>query len=212
MQAALSPQFDTLEQERETRTFGMWVFLMTELMLFGGLFTMYTVYRSQYPAAFADASHHLDVVLGGINTGVLLVSSLTMALAVRAAKIGESRIKQALLLALTAGLGTLFMGIKGLEYYQHYLNHEVPGLNFEYAGVYAAPAQLFFILYFAMTGLHAIHLTIGIAIVAWMLVRSLLGQFSPAYYSPVELTGLYWHFVDIIWIFLLPLLYLIPKH
>jgi cytochrome c oxidase subunit III len=207
--AVLDPQFETLEQQHETRTFGMWIFLVTELMLFGAMFTMYTVYRSFYSEAFAEGSRRLDLLLGGINTAVLIVSSLCMALAVHAARTNTNRIPQTLWLAATGALGTLFLVIKGYEYYLHYLHGEVPALNFQVAGPLAGQVQLFFWLYFAMTGVHAIHLIIGIGVVGIMVLRALLGHFRPNAYTPVELTGLYWHFIDIVWIFLLPLLYLI---
>ncbi len=204
----LAPQFDTVEQQHETRTLGMWVFLMTELMLFGGLFVAYTAYRYFNPDAFAVGSSHLDATLGVINTGVLLISSLMMALAVHSAQIG-SRKALMLFLVLTMLLGIVFMGIKGVEYYTHYTDRLAPGVNFVFTGPQAHGVELFMFLYFAMTGLHAVHLTIGIFLVLVMLIFSWRGRVSQAYWTPVELTGLYWHFVDIIWVFLFPLLYLI---
>lgn len=204
----LSPQFETVEQQHDTRTFGMWVFLMTELMLFSALFTTYAVYRFVYPNAFVIGSRLLDVNLGAINTAVLIVSSLMMALAVNCAQL-RSRKLLALFLLLTMVLGLAFLGIKAVEYYRHWRDGLAPGVNWRYAGQDAGPVQLFFMLYFAMTGLHAIHLTVGIGLVAVMLIRALLGNFANGYFTPVEMTGLYWHFVDIIWIFLFPLLYLI---
>ena len=204
----LAPQFDSLEQQHETRTLGMWVFLMTELMLFGGLFTAYTAYRYVYPDAFAMGSSRLDMNLGAINTAVLIISSLTMALAVHSAQVGSGK-AIALFLILTMMLGTVFMGIKGVEYYHHYVERLAPGIAFDVTGPQARGIQLFMLLYFAMTGLHAIHLTIGIALVAVMLLFTWRGHVSQAYWTPIELTGLYWHFVDIVWVFLFPLLYLI---
>lgn len=209
--ARIDPQFDSLAQQHEARTFGMWIFLVTELMLFGALFTLYGAYRVFYPEAFAAASNRLDLTIGTANTAVLIVSSLMMALAVQRAQRGSSRMSIALLLVMTAGLGTLFLGLKGYEYYLHLVNREVPGLNFQYEGALAPQVELFFMLYFVMTGVHAIHLMIGIGVVGVMTVRALLGQFTPASYTPLELSGLYWHFVDIIWVFLLPLLYLIGR-
>jgi cytochrome c oxidase subunit 3 len=208
---ALDPQFETLAQQHDTRTFGMWIFLVTELMLFGAMFTMYTIYRSFYPEAFAEGSHRLDLLLGGINTAVLILSSLCMALAVHTARTTTSRIPLALWLAATGALGTLFLGIKGYEYYLHYAHAEMPVVNFQVTGPLAGQVQLFFWLYFALTGVHAVHLLIGIGLVAIMVLRALLGHFKPNAYTPLELTGLYWHFVDIVWIFLLPLLYLIAR-
>jgi cytochrome c oxidase subunit III len=209
--AILDPQFDSLEQQHHARTFGMWIFLVTELMLFGAAFTLYAAYRVFYPEAFAEGSNHLDLAIGGINTVVLIVSSLMMALAVQRAQMGSGRITIALLLLLTAGLGTVFLGLKGYEYYLHVVNHEIPGVDFHFEGPLAQQVELFFFLYFAMTGVHAIHLIIGISLVGVMIVRSMLGHFTPASYTPLELTGLYWHFVDIVWVFLLPLLYLIGR-
>jgi len=210
-EAILDPQFESTQQQHDTRTFGMWVFLLTELMLFGAMITIYIAYRSFYPDAFAEGSRHLDLALGGINTGVLIISSLLMALAVYRAQTSRNRLALALLLLGTAMLGTLFLVIKAYEYYLHYINGEVPVLNFQYAGAQVNQVQLFFWLYFALTGVHAIHLLIGIALVGVMILRALLGHFSPQKYTPVELTGLYWHFVDIVWIFLFPLLYLIAR-
>lgn len=206
--AVLAEQFDSLQHQHETRTFGMWVYLITELMLFGGLFAAYATYRVVYPQAFAEGSSHLDVNLGAINTAVLILSSLTMALAVHSAQVGRHK-ALVLFLFLTAMFGTVFMGIKALEYYHHYQEQLAPGVAFNFAGPLAGQVQIFFVLYFALTGLHAIHLTVGILLVAVMLVLSWRHYISAEYWTPVELLGLYWHFVDIVWIFLFPLLYLI---
>ncbi len=204
-------QFASLEQQRETATLGMWVFLVTELLLFGALFTVYTVYRFGAPEGFADASQHLDKTLGGINTAVLISSSFMMALAVHGAQTGgRKRLIGGLLLTIL--LGVLFLGIKGYEYYHHYEEHKAPGLDFDYAGPYAPAAKLFFFLYFGMTGLHALHMLIGLGLVSFLLFGSWRGKFLEEYHTPVELAGLYWHFVDIVWIFLFPLFYLIVKH
>lgn len=209
--AHLDMQFENTAQQHDTRIFGMWVFLATELMLFGGMFTIYTVYRAFYPSAFAEGSRHLDLVLGSINTAVLIVSSLCIALAVHVARTSGKRLTVAFWLLATTGLGVVFLGIKGYEYYLHYLNGEVPVLNWTYGGAQAGQVQLFFWLYFAMTGVHALHLLIGIGVVTLLMLLALRGRYKPVSYTPVEMTGLYWHFVDIIWIFLLPLLYLIAK-
>jgi cytochrome c oxidase subunit III len=208
---ALAHQFATLEQQAEVSTLGMWVFLVTEVLFFGGLFLVYTVYRTLYPAAFAAASHELDVVLGGINTAVLITSSLTMALAVRAAQHGERRTLLLFLLA-TMILGAAFLGIKGLEYYHKFVEHHVPGAGFQFEKAHARHAQIFFSLYFMMTGLHALHMVAGIGVMAVMVVLAWRGRFTSEYYAPIEVSGLYWHFVDIVWIFLFPLLYLIGRH
>jgi cytochrome c oxidase subunit 3 len=209
--AALESQFRDLEQQRETASLGMWIFLMTELLLFGALFTAYTVYRFSYPQTFAAASRDLEAGLGATNTAVLIGSSLGMALAVYGAQTnGRKRLLFGLALAIV--LGTVFMVIKGVEYYHHYLHAEFPGLAFDYARPHAREMQVFFFLYFAMTGVHAIHLTVGIVLVCVVLFKAWRRAYTPDYHTPVELSGLYWHFVDIVWIFLFPLLYLIDIH
>lgn len=209
-QAALANQFDDLEQQREASSLGMWVFLITEIMFFGGLFTGYTVYRHAYPEGFVAASRHLGVLLGAINTGVLICSSLTMALAVHAAQVGRRKALVGLLL-LTILLGSVFLGIKAVEYTHKFREHLVPGVAFAFEGEHAPQVQLFFGFYFAMTGMHAVHMIIGIGLLTVLALRASRGRFSPTHYSPVELTGLYWHFVDIVWIYLFPLLYLIGR-
>jgi cytochrome c oxidase subunit 3 len=203
----LGPQYNTLEQQDHTASFGMWVFLATELMLFGGLFTAYTFYRTVYTEGFAEGSRHLDLLLGGTNTAVLICSSISMALAVRSAKLGQRR-TLLLLLGVTAALGAVFMGIKGVEYWKDAADGLVPRLAWYYDGPYPRAVQLFMLAYFALTGLHAIHLTIAIGAVLIVLGMAWRGAFPPAHYAPVEVLGLYWHFVDMVWIFLLPLLYL----
>jgi cytochrome c oxidase subunit 3 len=209
--AALAHQFDDLAQQREAATLGMWVFLVTEVLFFGGLFLVYSVYRTIYPAAFAAASHELDVMLGSINTVVLITSSLTMALGVRAAQTGQRRLLLIFLIA-TMVLGATFLGIKSVEYYHKFVEHHVPGPGFVFEAEHARHAQIFFSLYFVMTGLHAVHMIIGLGIMAVMLWWSWRGTITTEYYSPIEISGLYWHFVDIVWIFLFPLLYLIGRH
>jgi cytochrome c oxidase subunit 3 len=210
-QPALAHHFDSLDQQKDAATLGMWVFLVTEVLFFGGLFVTYLVYRAWYPEAFAAASHELDVVLGTINTAVLITSSLTMALAVHAAQLGQ-RSRLMMFLVLTMILGAAFLGIKSVEYYHKFVEHHVPGPSFHFEGEYAAHAQIFFSLYFVMTGLHALHMIIGIGIMLVMLWWSWRGTITPEYASPIEISGLYWHFVDIVWIFLFPLLYLIGRH
>ena len=204
-------QFDTSLQQYEASTLGMWVFLLTEIMFFGGMFLGYAVYRLIYPEAFTEGSHHLDVVLGGINTAVLLGSSLTMALAVHAAQVGE---RQQLIrfLAGTLGLGLVFLGIKAIEYAHKFAAHLVPGSRFVYEGPHAPQVQLFLSFYFGMTGMHALHMIIGIGLLSVLMRRAWRGRFSPEYHTPVEVVGLYWHFVDVVWIFLFPLLYLLGRH
>jgi cytochrome c oxidase subunit III len=208
---AVAHQFDSLAQQREATTLGMWVFLVTEVLFFGGLFMVYTVYRSWYPEAFAAASHELDIVLGTVNTAVLITSSLTMALAVHASQLGERK-RLLIFLALTMALGLTFLGIKSVEYYHKFVEHHVPGPAFQFEREYMRNAQLFFSLYFVMTGLHALHMIIGLGIMTWMFRWSWNGTITEDYNAPIEISGLYWHFVDIVWIFLFPLLYLLGRH
>ena len=208
---ALAHHFEDLGQQREAATLGMWVFLVTEVLFFGGLFAAYSIYRAWYPEAFAFASHELDITLGTINTVVLITSSLTMALAVHAAQTGDRR-KLIGFLIVTMILGASFLGIKSVEYYHKFVEHHIPGPNFSFEAEYFRNAQIFFSLYFVMTGLHALHMIIGLGIMLWMLVWSLNGTITQEYASPIEISGLYWHFVDIVWIFLFPMLYLIGRH
>jgi cytochrome c oxidase subunit 3 len=218
--SALAHQFEDLGQQMEAATLGMWLFLITEIMFFGGLFTGYAVYRFKYYDAFVAGSHELSILLGGINTGVLIASSLTMALGVHAAQQGR-RNALVVFLVLTIVLGGVFLGIKVVEYKDKFEHHLVPGSSFHYephvsarSGVRADPrhVQLFFSFYFAMTGMHALHMVIGVGLMTVLLGMALRNRFSPQWYSPVEMSGLYWHFVDIVWIFLFPLLYLIGLH
>jgi cytochrome c oxidase subunit 3 len=205
--------FDSLEHQQETTLFGMWAFLATEVLIFGGIFTAYTTYRIAYGPAFEAASRHLNLWIGGINTLVLLTSSLTMVLAVHAARQGERRATTVQLL-LTAVLGTAFLALKALEYYLDYRENLVPGWAFdpaEWSALKVNPqhVQLFFIFYYCLTGLHAVHLIIGIAVVLVLAGFASRNYFTAGFHSPVEAWGLYWHFIDVVWVFLLPLLYLI---
>ena len=209
--AARAHQFDDAEQQRDAVTMGMWVFLVTEIMFFGGLFASYVVYRALYPAAFAVASQALDIKLGTLNTAVLLVSSFTMVVAVFGSQTGRRRPLVGGL-ALTITLGLVFLAIKFYEYYQKYVEHYIPGPSFTFPEPYTQPAKMYFTLYFAMTGLHAVHMIVGCGLLTVLIVMARRGRFTPDYNSPVEISGLYWHFVDIIWIFLYPLLYLIGRH
>ena len=208
---ALQHHFNSMEQQRDASSLGMWVFLVTEILFFGGLFLAYTVYRSQYPRAFAEASRHLDITLGTFNTAVLIISSLTMALAVYSAALGRRKAIIAFLLA-TMALGGVFLGVKAVEYSHKFHDHLVPGPGFRFPGADANQAQIFYSLYFAMTGLHAAHMIIGIGLLTVLVLQARKGRYGPDYYTPVEVSGLYWHFVDIVWIFLFPLLYLIGRH
>ena len=232
--------FDTMPQQKEAAVLGMWVFLLTEILFFGGLFVAYMIYRVWYFDAFAEASRRLSLFWGGLNTAVLIGSSLTMAMAVRGAQTNKRKATVNWLI-LTMILGAVFLGVKVIEYQDKFANYEVPGPSFNWlaheqheaaAGehVAAAPAegehrklslspeqlqrttQIYFSLYFTMTGLHALHMIIGIglmSVITWMAWK---GRFDGEYYTPVEMSGLYWHFVDIVWIFLFPLLYLVERH
>jgi len=218
---ALLHHFATEEQQRDSASFGMWIFLSTEVMFFGGLFCAYLIYRLKYFGEFAAASQTLNWQLGMTNTAVLICSSLTVVLAVWAAQ----HSKRALLLGslvLTLILGFAFLGIKAVEYAEKFEKHHVPGPSFQFDHVkiptapgqpeqFANPshAQIYFALYFIMTGLHALHMIIGIGIFVWLLFIAWKGRLTPEYNTPMEIGGLYWHFVDIVWIYLFPLLYLI---
>jgi cytochrome c oxidase subunit 3 len=203
--------FDSLEQQYAAASLGMWVFLATEVLFFGGLFLVYLVYRLSYPQEFGEASRTLDLFWGATNTVVLITSSLTMALAVAAAQ-ADNRSRTVLFLGVTMVLGAAFLGVKAVEYTHKFAEHHVPGPGFTFEGQHPEHAQIFFSLYFVMTGLHALHMVIGLGVLAAMAIMARRGRFSAAYSTPVEVAGLYWHFVDIIWIFLFPLLYLISRH
>ncbi len=264
---ALQHHFDTMGQQKEAAVIGMWVFLLTEILFFGGLFMAYMLYRTWYFDAFAEASRSLDIFWGALNTAVLIFSSLTMAMAVRCAQTNQRK-ATVIWLILTTQLGMEFLGVKVIEYRDKFTHHHVPGYNVQWAGEHpsttpgageaapaegagaaaagaehpsttlgagaAAPAaegaagghrelslspeqlqlttQIYFSLYFTMTGLHALHMIIGIglmSVITWMAWK---GKFDEEYYTPVEMSGLYWHFVDIVWIFLFPLLYLVERH
>ena len=186
---------------------------MINRLAMAGLAVMaYLVYRYLSPEGFQEASFELNRVWGTINTAVLICSSLTMALAVRAAQTSQDRGKQVLFLFITILFGLAFLGIKGIEYYDKFVHHHVPGPHFHWDGHFPKPAEQFYSLYFAMTGLHALHMIIGIGIMTVILVMAWRRTFDSEYYTPVEVAGLYWHFVDIVWIFLFPLLYLIGGH
>ena len=246
-------QFQTLEHQKESATLGMWVFLITEILFFGGLFMAYTVNRHAFPTAFGVGGNMLDLTLGAVNTVVLILSSFTMAMAVWSAQTSKKGGVTGFLI-LTLLLGGVFLGVKVVEYKQKFDHHLIPGHNFDIAycsknasacglsgkeladeqkeieeaveverngrsateeeGVTAlnAHAQLYFSLYFGMTGLHALHMVIGAGLLLWLIYEARKGRFDANYNTPVENIGLYWHFVDIVWIFLFPLLYLINRH
>jgi len=219
--------FETQEQQRVAATFGMWLFLLTEIMFFGGLFFSYLLYRNWYYDAFVVASNQLSVPLGGTNTAVLITSGFFMALAVWASEMKKKGLL-VLTLILTMVFGCIFIGIKYDEYHEKWEKHHIPGAHFDIAefvnphayGLHEEPlspdaaqkTQIFFSLYFAMTGLHALHMLIGLGILVWLTVRAHRGDFTAGYVAPIENFALYWHFVDIVWLFLFPLLYLINRH
>ncbi len=208
---AVAHQFDDSAQQHEAATLGMWTFLVTEIMFFGGMFLGYLIYRASFPGTFAEASNHMDIMLGTINTAVLIGSSLTVVLAVHAAHENKQR---ALLffLGLTVLLGLVFLGIKLTEYGHKFDEQLFPGMNFHYPGDNPRQAAIFFSFYFAMTGLHAVHMIIGIGIFLTLMFFARRGRYSIHYFTPVEMAGLYWHFVDVVWIFLFPLFYLLGRH
>lgn len=276
----LQHQFEDMEQQEESVSIGMWMFLVQEILFFGGLFTAYLVFRSRYPMAFAAGSNHLDAFWGGLNTIVLIVSSLTMALTVYYAQKGKRNL-QVILILLTMFFGAVFLGVKAIEYTDKYNHGLVPvtGLNKKirqdknatHETVHAKPCwdvdhnappvehvnlrgefqwtdcslvkyaqdknyltesekigyfsggeidvnkfrdkvRLFFFIYFVMTGLHALHMVVGLGLMTWLLWTAWKGNYNGDYFMPVEMSGLYWHFVDIVWIFLFPLLYLLGRH
>lgn len=235
---ALQHHFENMEQQREAGTLGMWIFLVTEIMFFGGMFLAYTLYRSTFPTSFASGSNHLDITLGAVNTGVLILSSFTMAMSVYFTQVGNHR-PQVICLVLTLVLGLAFLGIKAVEYRQKYDDRLIPGkvipgrpfsptvaqegdkdphklhlLKGEHGTADATlpHVEMFYWIYFAMTGMHALHMIIGAGLLTYLIIYSLKRRFGPEYHSPVEVIGLYWHFVDIVWIFLFPLLYLLGRH
>ncbi len=221
--------FETPEQQREAGSFGMWLFLLTEIMFFGGMFFAYLLYRNWYYPAFAAGSNQLSVPLGAFNTVVLISSGFCMALGVWASEVQKKGFL-VLMLVLTTFFGLVFLGVKSIEYKEKYDKHHIPGANFSIS-MFTNPAgyaetkdekplapdmaektQFFFFLYFAMTGMHALHMIIGIGLQDWLIVRAQRGDFTNGYVAPIENFGLYWHFVDIVWLFLFPLLYLINRH
>lgn len=222
---ALQHQFSDLGQQQDASVFGMWVFIAQEILFFGGLFASYAIYRHAYPDAFAAGSHHLSWKIGFANTLVLIASSLTMAMGVHSAALGR-RLRLVGFLLATVLLGAVFLGVKAYEYDEKiapcagdgpYAGCLFPGDRFDAKAVHlegaqGRHAQIFFSLYFGMTGLHALHMVVGIPIVLAIAFLAWRGRFSPAYHTPVEIVGLYWHFVDIVWIFLFPLLYLVGTH
>jgi cytochrome c oxidase subunit III len=205
---ALRPgmQYADLEQQSETAQLGMWVFLATEVLFFGSLIFTYAVYRGVYPEQFRLAGHDSFILLGSVNQAILVTSSLTMVLALRAARAGEQR-ALVWLLGATAALGIAFLGVKGYEYAQDAASHALPAIDFVFKPGYRPPAEMFWTFYLISTGLHALHLSVGIVLVLIFAVRASRGAFSPAYDGPLEVVGLYWSFVDTVWFFLFACIY-----
>jgi cytochrome c oxidase subunit III len=204
--AHVAEQFDDPVQQSEVAHLGMWTFLATEVLFFGAMFTAYIEYRVVHPGAFALGSAHMNFALGTTNTAVLLISSLTMALAVAASKEGRNVIA-VLFLFVTMLLGIAFLAIKFAEYAQHFHEGLVPGVLY-----HADPRlQIFLSFYYLMTGLHAVHMTVGVGVVLVMIWFCITGRITAAYHNPVVIAGLYWHFVDLVWIFLYPCFYLVAK-
>ena len=204
----LRHHFENMEQQRGASSMGMWVFLITEIMFFGGMFMAYLTYRYEYFTAWQEGSQHMDFWIGTINTAVLICSSLTMVLAVLAIQQGRRRLTS-IMLAVTICFAIAFLVLKGIEYHGHWLAHEFPGSAFHFNGIDPRHVEMFFVLYFVMTGFHALHVVIGIGLVSTVLYMNERGHFSADYHNPIENVGLYWHFVDLVWIYLYPLLYLI---
>jgi cytochrome c oxidase subunit III len=206
--AILYEQFSDLEQQRESSTAGMWVFIGSEIMFFGVLILAFVVYRFNYVSAFNEGGGELNVFLGGINTAILFTSGLTMSLAAAVNKMGAKPWALAFLLA-TLALGIVFLGIKGFEYHEDWSKHLFPGPDFSWTGANSPQVQLFFLLYFIMTGFHALHLAVGIGLVlviAWLTWKDWINS---EHFTPLDVAGIYWHFVDLVWIFLFVLLYLV---
>jgi len=206
--AFLQHHFSDAEQQRESAKLGMWVFLLTEILLFGGLFGFYVFYRAWNPDMFYNAHVHLDRLLGGTNTVVLIISSLTIALAIRSIQLNKKKQSMYFLVA-TILLAAVFLVIKYFEYSHKFHLGMLPGKYYTYTGIEGMNPHIFFSVYFSMTGLHGLHVIFGMLAIGWVVWRTKKDEFSSEYYTPVEMVGLYWHLVDIIWIFLFPLLYLI---
>lgn len=208
--AAPDEQFDDLTQQRQADLMGMWIFLATELMLFGGIFTAFTVYRFSYPDVFAEAATHLDLKLGTLNTALLITSSLCMALAERAANAERRGLTLSFLLA-TIAIGVVFLGIKGYEWHHEYTEKLMPilGLAFEYPGAHPDRAEMFFNFYYVLTGLHAVHMSLGLAMLTVMVVFAWRWRDPPRLGRQIQINGLYWAFVDVVWIFIFTTQYLL---
>ncbi|KAB2881030.1 cytochrome c oxidase subunit 3 family protein [bacterium] len=204
----LAHHFADMEQQKESAKLGMWFFLLTEVLTFGGLFCAYAVYRAWYPEMFSNAHRELNVLMGTINTVVLITSSLTMALAIRSMQIDRKN-QTMWYLFFTFLLAGTFMVIKYFEYTHKIHVGQLPGKFYSFEGIEGSNPHIFFSIYFMMTGLHGIHVLGGMCLIAWLMYKTKKNTFSPEYYTPIEMTGLFWHLVDLIWIFLFPLFYLI---
>jgi cytochrome c oxidase subunit 3 len=204
----LQHHFADLQQQRESAKLGMWIFLVTEILLFGGLFCFYAIYRAWNPDVFYNAHRVLDIRLGTLNTVVLITSSLTIALAIRSIQLGWKG-RSLLLLICTFLLALTFLIVKYFEYSHKFHLGQLPGKYYTYSGIEGTNPHIFFSAYFLMTGLHGIHVIAGMSLIGWLIFRTRRGDFSAEWYTPVEMTGLYWHLVDLIWIYLFPLFYLV---
>ncbi len=207
-QEKLAPQFQDLEQQSETASLGMWIFLATEVLFFGGLFEAYAIYRYQYPLDFALAAKRLDVMIATVNTAILLFSSYLFALAVDAIQAAKPKRSLRFLIG-TWLLGLCFLSLKSYEYYSDGRNHIA---IWPTSIKSSSPEKIFYFLYYTITGLHALHMIIGLSLLVWLMIRFKRDEFSREYYAPLEVTALYWHFIDIAWIFIYPLFYLLDRH
>ena len=207
-EANLAHHFESLSKQAHAARLGMWLFLGTEILLFGGLFVGYSMYRTLFGAGFQAASHHLDKTLGTVDTFVLITSSFSMAMSIHWARARRSGLAT-LALLVTIGFGLAFLAIHSYEYYRDVTEGALPGKFYHVEGAMLPGASMFYTLYYIMTGLHSFHVVIGVGLLTWLTWRTRRGDFSEAYDTPLELGGMYWHLVDLIWIFLYPLLYLI---
>lgn len=204
----LAHHFSEADQQRESAKLGMWIFLVTEVLLFSGLFVFYAIYRAWNPEMFINAHYFLDVTLGSLNTVVLISSSVTVALAIRSMQLNNKK-QTIILLIFTLALAATFLVVKYFEYSHKFHLGQLPGKYYTFTGIEGTNPHVFFSVYFMLTGLHGIHVIAGMIAIGWVLYRTYKGHFSAEYFTPIENAGLYWHLVDLIWIYLFPLLYLI---
>ena len=203
----VSHHFSNADQEFDSCKLGMWLFILTEFMLFGGLFVAYAVFRTWYPETFESGAEKLDWQMGAVNTVILITSSVTMAMAIRACQVNQKG-KALALLIVTVLCGMGFLVVKYFEYHHKFELGILPGDYFSYMGAHMSNEHLYFSIYFLTTATHVLHVILGLLAILWVAFRTAKGEFYEAYYTPVEMVGLYWHLVDLIWIFLFPLLYL----